>query len=113
MCCDATTREIMKRSENDAGLYVNLFDAEHLFQPRTDLPITLICAYDAAILPAIKDLDITFFYKRINSEWKQFVDAYLRIQKQKLSVHNITVTGPISVLLALVEVFAFFALSHD
>ena len=58
------------------GLYVSLFDAEHLFQPRMDLPITLICAYDAAIIPAIKDLDITFFYKRINSEWRQFVDAH-------------------------------------
>jgi hypothetical protein len=58
------------------GYYVSLFDAEQLFQPRIDLPITLICAYDAAIIPAIKDLDITFFYKRINKEWRQFVDAH-------------------------------------
>lgn len=58
------------------GHYVSLLDAEHLFQPRMDLPVTLICAYDAAIIPAIKDLDITFFYKRINKEWKQFVDAH-------------------------------------
>jgi hypothetical protein len=58
------------------GLYVSLLDAEHLFQPRMDLPVTLICAYDAAILPAIRDLDITFFYKRINKEWRQFVDAH-------------------------------------
>lgn len=58
------------------GFYVSLLDAEHLFQPRMDLPITVVCAYDAAIIPAIKDLDITFFYKRINKEWKQFVDAH-------------------------------------
>lgn len=58
------------------GHYVSLLDAEHLFQPRMDLPITLICAYDAAIIPAIKDLDITFFYKRINKQWRQFVDAH-------------------------------------
>ena len=31
------------------GLYVSLFDVEHLFQPRMDLPITLICAYDAGL----------------------------------------------------------------
>lgn len=58
------------------GFYVSLLDAEHLFQPRMDLPITVVCAYDAAIIPAIKDLDITFFFKRINKEWKQFVDAH-------------------------------------
>jgi hypothetical protein len=58
------------------GLYVSLFDVEHLFQPRMDLPITLICAYDAAIIPAIRDLDITFFYKKINKKWRQFVDAH-------------------------------------
>lgn len=58
------------------GLYVSLFDVEHLFKPRTDLPLTLICAYDAAIIPAIKDLDIAFFYKEINKEWRKFVDAH-------------------------------------
>jgi MEDS: MEthanogen/methylotroph, DcmR Sensory domain len=58
------------------GLYISLFDVEHLFQPRMDLPVTLICAYDAAVIPAVKDLDITFFYKRINKEWRQFVDAH-------------------------------------
>jgi hypothetical protein len=58
------------------GLYVSLFDVEHLFQPRMDLPLTLICAYDASIIPAIKDIDIVFFYKRINKEWRQFVDAH-------------------------------------
>jgi DcmR-like sensory protein len=58
------------------GLYISLFDVEHLFRPRIDLPLTLICAYDAAIIPAVKDLDITFFYKRINKEWRQFVDAH-------------------------------------
>ena len=58
------------------GLYVSLFDVEHLFKPRMDLPLTLVCAYDAAIIPAVKDLDITFFYKKINKEWRQFVDAH-------------------------------------
>ncbi len=58
------------------GHYLSLLDAEHLFQPRMDLPITLICAYDAAIIPAVKDLDITFFYKKINKQWRQFVDAH-------------------------------------
>jgi hypothetical protein len=58
------------------GLYVSLFDVEDLFKPRTDLPLTLICAYDAAIIPAAKDLDITFFYKKINKEWRQFVDTH-------------------------------------
>ena len=58
------------------GLYVSLFDVEHLFQPRMNLPITLICAYDASIIPAVRDLDIAFFYKKINKEWRQFVDAH-------------------------------------
>jgi hypothetical protein len=58
------------------GLYISLFDVEHLFKPRTDLPLTLLCAYDAAILPAVKDLDIVFFYKEINKEWRKFVDAH-------------------------------------
>jgi hypothetical protein len=46
------------------GLYVSLFDVEHSFQPRMDLPITLICAYDAAIIPAIKDLVLHSFTRR-------------------------------------------------
>jgi hypothetical protein len=58
------------------GYYVSLFDAEQLFQPRMDLPITIICAYDAAIIPAVKDVDIVFFYKEINKEWRKFVDAH-------------------------------------
>lgn len=58
------------------GLYISLFDVEHLFKPRMDLPLTVICAYDAAIIPAVMDLDITFFYKRINKEWRKFVDAH-------------------------------------
>jgi hypothetical protein len=58
------------------GLYISLFDVEHLFKPRMDLPLTVICAYDAAIIPAAKELDILFFYKRINKEWRQFVDAH-------------------------------------
>ena len=73
------------------GLYISLFDVEHLFRPRTDLPLTLICAYDAAIIPAAKDLDITFFYKRINKEWRQFVAAHnfaISVSKDK----NITFT---------------------
>jgi hypothetical protein len=70
---------------------LQLFDVEDLFKPRTDLPLTLICAYDAAIIPAAKDLDITFFYKRINKEWRQFVDAHsfaIYVTKDK----NITFT---------------------
>ena len=58
------------------GLYISLFDVEHLFKPRMDLPLTLICAYDADIIPAVKDLDIAFFYKKINKEWRKFVDAH-------------------------------------
>jgi hypothetical protein len=58
------------------GLYISLFDVEHLFKPRMDLPLTLICAYDATIIPAVMDLDITFFYKEINKEWRKFVDAH-------------------------------------
>jgi MEDS: MEthanogen/methylotroph, DcmR Sensory domain len=58
------------------GLYISLFDVEHLFKPRMDLPLTLICAYDAAIIPAVRDLDIAFFYKEINKEWRKFVDAH-------------------------------------
>lgn len=58
------------------GLYISLFDVEHLFKPRMDLPLTLICAYDVAIIPAVTDLDITFFYKKINKEWRKFVDAH-------------------------------------
>jgi MEDS: MEthanogen/methylotroph, DcmR Sensory domain len=58
------------------GLYISLFDVEHLFKPRTDLPLTLICAYDAAIIPSVKDIDIAFFYKQINKEWRKFVDAH-------------------------------------
>jgi hypothetical protein len=73
------------------GLYLSLFDIEDLFKPRTDLPLTLICAYDAAIIPSAKDLDITFFYKKINKEWRQFVDAHsfaIYVSKDK----NITFT---------------------
>ncbi|MGH9982646.1 MAG: MEDS domain-containing protein [Nitrososphaeraceae archaeon] len=58
------------------GLYISLFDVEHLFKPSSDLILTVICAYDAAIIPAVMDLDITFFYKKINKEWRQFVDAH-------------------------------------
>lgn len=58
------------------GLYISLFDVEHLFKPRMDLPLTLLCAYDATIIPAVKDVDIAFFYKRINKEWRKFVDAH-------------------------------------
>lgn len=57
-------------------LYISLFDVEHLFKPRMDLPLTIICAYDAAIIPAVMDLDITFFYKKVNKEWRKFVDAH-------------------------------------
>ena len=58
------------------GHYVSLYDAEQLFRPRMDVPVTLMCAYDASIIPAIMDVDITFFYKKINKEWRQFVDAH-------------------------------------
>jgi len=58
------------------GFYTSLLDAEHLFRPRMDLPLTIICAYDATIIPAVMDLDIGFFYKRINKEWRKFVDAH-------------------------------------
>ncbi len=58
------------------GLYISLFDVENLFKPRMDLPLTLLCAYDADIIPAVKDLDIAFFYKKINKEWRKFVDAH-------------------------------------
>lgn len=58
------------------GLYISLFDVEYLFKPRTDLPLTLICAYDAGIIPSAKDIDIGFFYKQINKEWQKFVDAH-------------------------------------
>lgn len=58
------------------GLYVALYDLESLFERRTVQPVTLICAYDATIIPATTDLDIAFFYKRINKEWRKFVDAH-------------------------------------
>lgn len=58
------------------GLYVSLFDLEHLFERRADLPIVLLCAYDATAIPATTDLDIAFFCKKINSEWQKFVDVH-------------------------------------
>jgi hypothetical protein len=39
------------------------------------MPLTLICAYDATIIPAVTDLDIALFYK-INKEWRKFVDIH-------------------------------------
>ena len=48
------------------GLTRQWFDLEHLFETRTKLPITVQCAYDARILPAIKDLDIVDYIKGIN-----------------------------------------------
>ncbi|MGH9975086.1 MAG: hypothetical protein ACRD8Z_04535 [Nitrososphaeraceae archaeon] len=58
------------------GKYIALFDLENLFERRTGQPVTLICAYDATIIPPSTDLDITFFYKKINKEWRKFVDAH-------------------------------------
>jgi hypothetical protein len=40
------------------------------------LPLTVLCGYDANLIPAAKDLDIMFYYKKINKEWQKFVDAH-------------------------------------
>ena len=58
------------------GLMMQWFDLEQLFERQSTLPLTVICAYDAAYIPATKDLDIMFYYKKINKEWQNFVDAH-------------------------------------
>lgn len=58
------------------GLLMEWFDLESLFERQSTLPLTVLCAYDANHIPATKDLDIMFYYKKINKEWQKFVDAH-------------------------------------
>ena len=58
------------------GLLMEWFNLESLFERQTSLPLTVLCAYDANQIPATKDLDIMFYYKKINREWQNFVDAH-------------------------------------
>ncbi len=58
------------------GLLMEWFNLESLFERQTSLPLTVLCAYDANQIPATKDLDIMFYYKKINNEWQNFVDAH-------------------------------------
>ena len=58
------------------GLLMEWFNLESLFERRSSLPLTVLCGYDANLIPATKDLDIMFYYKKINKEWQNFVDAH-------------------------------------
>jgi hypothetical protein len=58
------------------ALKMQWFELEHLFERQTSLPLTVLCSYDAFILPQGKDLDILFYFKKINQEWRDFVDAH-------------------------------------
>jgi hypothetical protein len=58
------------------GLLMEWFNLESLFERQSSLPLTVLCAYDANQISATKDLDIMFYYKKINKEWTNFVDAH-------------------------------------
>jgi hypothetical protein len=58
------------------ALKMQWFELEHLFERQTSLPLTVLCSYDAFIVPQGKDLDIIFYFKKINQEWRDFVDAH-------------------------------------
>jgi hypothetical protein len=46
------------------GLLMEWFNLESLFEIRSALPLTVLCGYDANLIPATKDLDIMFYYKK-------------------------------------------------
>ena len=58
------------------ALKMQWLELEHLFERQTSLLLTVLCSYDAFIVPQGKDLEIIFYNKKINQEWREFVDAH-------------------------------------
>lgn len=58
------------------GLTKQWFQLEYALERRFAIPLTVICGYDARQIPASKDLDIIEYYKLVNREEKEYVDAH-------------------------------------
>ena len=58
------------------GLTKQWFQLEYALERRFAIPLTVICGYDARQIPASKDLDIIEFYKLVNREQREYVDAH-------------------------------------
>ena len=58
------------------GLTRQWFQLEYALERKFATPITVICGYDARQIPASKDLDIIEYYKLVNREQGDYVNAH-------------------------------------
>jgi hypothetical protein len=58
------------------GLTKQWFQLEYALERKFATPLTVICGYDARLIPASKDLDIIEYYKLVNREQRDYVDAH-------------------------------------
>lgn len=52
------------------------FDLEYALETKFSIPLTVLCAYDAVQIPGLKDMNIISYYKQINKDKKELVDAH-------------------------------------
>ena len=57
------------------GLTKQWFDLEYALERKIALPMSLVCGYNI-IIPGLWDIDILRYYKKINEENKEYVDAH-------------------------------------
>jgi hypothetical protein len=57
------------------GLTKQWFDLEYALERKIALPISVVCGYNI-IIPGLWDIDILRYYKKINEENKEYVDAH-------------------------------------
>ncbi len=58
------------------GLSKQWFQLEYALERKFSIPLTVICGYDARQIPASRDLDIIEYYKLVNREQREYVDAH-------------------------------------
>ena len=57
------------------GLTKQWFDLEYALERKIALPMSVVCGYNI-IIPGLWDIDILRYYKKINEENKDYVDAH-------------------------------------
>jgi hypothetical protein len=57
------------------GLTKQWFDLEYALERKIALPMSVVCGYNI-IIPGLWDIDILRYYKKINEENKEYVDAH-------------------------------------
>lgn len=58
------------------GLAKQWFQLEYALERKFTIPLTVVCGYDAQKIPSSRDLDIIEYYKLVNREQREYVDAH-------------------------------------